>query len=129
MKVVKDDRGRGQVVTNRADVGLGHVHRNRLHAGLGALQTPPERHQGVGPVALPDKHHCPAVEVQHHGEILLPLADGDLVNGDLAQFAQLGAGESTFKEALLNVAACGGVVYYDSTLSQILRLGDMSNGT
>ena len=47
-------------------------------------QPLPERLQRIGPLAVADEHHRPALQVHDHGQVAVPLGDGDLVDGDAA---------------------------------------------
>jgi hypothetical protein len=93
MKVIENDRGRWQVFRDGTYVGLGHAHGHGLDACPGSPQPSPERLQRFGPVAIADKDHTPGVQIQNDCQILLTLADGDLVDGDLSQVLQLRPGE------------------------------------
>jgi len=48
------------------------------------------------PLPSPDEHHRPGQQVEHHGQVVMPLADGDLVDGDLLELVQLGLAEAAF---------------------------------
>ena len=67
-------------------------------------QALPERLQGLGALAVADEDHRAAAQVQDHGQVAMPLADGDLVDGDLLELLQLGLAEAALDRcALLDV--------------------------
>lgn len=99
MKMVKHDGGPGQVLGDRAYIGWGHVDGHGLDFGPGAFQSFPEGREGLGALAVPHKDHCPGLEVQDNGEIAMPLADADLVNGYPLEIL-----EARMSKALLEVA-------------------------
>ena len=96
------DRTR-QMLAHRPDVGPAHVGGHGLHLGMGRPQPPPERGQGLDALAIADEDHGPAVQVEHHREVAVPLADGDLVDGDLPEVLQLGLAETPLQMPLLDV--------------------------
>ena len=54
------------------------------------LSRGPERLQGFGAFALAHKDHRSTLQVQDYGQIAVPFADADLVDGDLPELMQLG---------------------------------------
>src|SRR5262249_8722639 len=62
-----------------------------------------ERLQRVGPLAVADEDHRPALQVHHHRQVAVPLGDGDLVDGDGVQVLELGLGKAPLQVALLDV--------------------------
>ena len=55
------------------------------------------------PLPSPTKTTAPAEQVEHHGQVAVPLADGDLVDGDLLELVQLGLAEAALQVAGLDV--------------------------
>ena len=103
MKVVKDmDRVR-QVSQHGTDIGRRQIGGHGLDAHLLPPKAGPERLQGLGPFAVAHKDYGPALEVQDDGQIAVPLAEGDLIDGDLLEFAQLGAGKAPAQAPFLDV--------------------------
>jgi hypothetical protein len=62
--------------------------------GAGTPQPRPERRQGLDALAVADEDDGAAQQIQHHGDGVVPLADGDLVDGDLLVLVQLGLAEA-----------------------------------
>jgi hypothetical protein len=59
--------------------------------------------EGDGSFAVADEDDDAAFEVEHHGEVAVPLADGDLVDGQQAQMLELGLGEMILQVPLLDI--------------------------
>jgi len=97
MEVIEDVHRLGDIVADGADVSLGHVGGDGLDLGMGATQPFEEDVQGFRPFAIADEHHRAGEEIEHDGEIMMSLADVDLVDGDLLEFVQLGFAEAAFK--------------------------------
>ena len=55
------------------------------------------------PLPSPHKDHGSGLEVQDDGEIAMPLADADLVNGYLLEVLEAGAGKTLLEVAPLDV--------------------------
>jgi hypothetical protein len=55
------------------------------------------------PLAVANEDDRPALEVQDDRQVAVPLAHGDLVDGDLAEILELGLGVAAREVALLNV--------------------------
>jgi hypothetical protein len=55
------------------------------------------------PLPSPTGRHRPGQQVQDHGEVVMPLSDGDLVDGDLLELVQLGLAEAALQGAGLDV--------------------------
>jgi hypothetical protein len=72
-----------------------------LDLRLAATEPLPKGLQRFGPLAIADEHHRSAVQVQDHRQVAVPLGDGDLVDGEVAQVLELGLGEATREVALL----------------------------
>ena len=70
---------------------------------LAAAQPPPEGVQRVATAAVTDEHHRGGLQIEHHREVPPPLADGDLVDGDPSEPAELGSGEAVLEVAFLDV--------------------------
>ena len=72
-----------QVVGDRPDVGRRHVGGHGLDVGTGCLQPSPKGLQGVCPLAVADKDHRPGAQIQYNGQVPVPLACGDFIDGDV----------------------------------------------
>ena len=103
MEAIKDERGLGQVPGDGLDVRLRPIGGHGLDLRPRAPQTPPERVQGLRTLALSHKHDGSAREVQDHGDVAVPLADGDLVDGDLLQRLEPWPSEPTLEMAPLDL--------------------------
>src|SRR3954454_10206478 len=110
----------GQVVTHGPEVGGRHIGRHRLDPGPSPAQAFPEAFQGFDAFAVADEHHGAAVEVEHHGDVAMSLADGDFIDGDLFELVQLG-----FAEAPLQVA---GLDVLDGVPTDLEVVGDVLDG-
>src|SRR5207244_9001620 len=87
----------------RVDVGGAHVGGDGLDLGPGPPQPPPEGRQGVPALAPADMDHRPALQIQHDGQVAVPPADGDFVDGELPEVLQLGAAEAAGQVLLLDL--------------------------
>ena len=67
--------------------------------GPGPAQPLPEGLQGLHAFAVADEHHGAAEQVEHHGEVVMALADGDFIDGDLLELVQLGLAEAALQVA------------------------------
>src|SRR6185437_14039203 len=90
VEVVEDNDGLWQVGSHGVDVGQRHVDGHGPNLGMRGTQSPPKREQSVGAFAISHEQDRPGLEVQNHGQIAVPLADRDFVNGDLPHSFQLG---------------------------------------
>ncbi len=106
---VEHDLRVGQVCLDRQLVGGRHVDGDRLDPRPGALQASPKGGQGLGSFAISNKQHAAAVQVQHHREVAVAVADGDLVDGQLPHLGQrrlgIALGEVGFDDLLHRVPA------------------------
>ena len=103
VEVVEDvDRVR-QVVPHGPDVSRGHVGGDGGDPGPRPPQAFPEGFQGLHALAVADEHHGAGQQVEDHGEVMTPLADGDFVDGDLLELVQLGLAEAALQTAGLDV--------------------------
>ena len=103
VEVIEHVYGPRQVVAHRPDVGRRHVRGHRFDLGPRPPQPPPERLEGIDTLAVADKHHRSGEQVQHHRQVAMALADGDLVDGDLLELVQLGLAETLLQGAGLDV--------------------------
>src|SRR5262249_15001599 len=103
MEMIEDMDRVGQVVADRANVGLGHVGGHGPDLGVGATQPPPEWLQGLGALAVADENDGAGEQVQDQSDIVVSLTDRDLVDGDFLEFVQLGFAEAALQVPLLDV--------------------------
>ena len=80
-----------------------HVGGHGLDLGPGTTQPLPERLQGLDAFAVADEHHGPGEQIEDHGQVAVPLADGDFIDGDLLELVQLGLAEAALQGAGLDV--------------------------
>ena len=76
---------------------------------MALFQAFPERNQGIGPLAPADEDHRSALQIQHHGEVAVAVADGDFVDGQPPKMLQFGLAEASdqvaFQEMLDGIPA------------------------
>ena len=99
MEVIEHMHRPGQVVAHGPDVGGRHVGGHGLDLGPGAPQPLPEGFQGVDAFAVADEHDGAGEQIEHHGQVAMSLADGDLIDGDLLELVQLGLAEAALQVA------------------------------
>jgi hypothetical protein len=103
VKAIEHQRRLRKVLLDRQNVGLRHVEGDGFDLRSRRTQAPPERLQGLGSLAVADEDDGAAFEVEHHGEVAMPLADGDLVDAQETQMLELGLGEALLQVPLLDV--------------------------
>src|SRR5579863_1263689 len=103
MEVVEHMHGFGQVVTHRTDVRLRHVGGHGDDSGASPTQPPPERFEGIDPFSVTYEDDGAADQVEHHGQVAVPLADGDFVDGDLLELVPMRLSEATLQRTGLDV--------------------------
>ena len=120
MEVIEHVDRLGEVVTHGPNVGLGHVGRDSPHLGPRTTQPLPKWLQGLGSLAVAHEHDGAGDEVQHHREIVMPLADRDLVDGDLLELGELRLAESPLEGLCLDLL--------DGVPTDLQMLGDILDG-
>src|SRR5579862_54981 len=103
MEAIEHMDGAMEVFANGPDVRLGHVGGDGLDLGVCPPQTPPERRERLHAFALADEDDRTGFQVEYDGQIAVPFADVDLVNGDLLELVQLGLAETPLEMAGLDV--------------------------
>src|SRR5713101_4708441 len=103
MEVIEHVHRSGKVVAYGPDVGGRHVGGDRDDLGPRPTQPPPKRLQGLDAFAVADENHSPRAEVEDHRQVMMPLADGDLIDGDFLEFVQLGLAKATLQGMSLDV--------------------------
>ena len=88
MKMIEDDGGMGKMVQHRAHVCGGHVDGDGLDRCGRMAQSFPEGFEGIGPLAVPDEYDGAAFEVERHGDIVMPFAYRDLIDGQVPEVFQ-----------------------------------------
>ena len=110
----------GRLVRTACLIPPRHVHGHRLDLGPAGPQPLPERLQRIGPLAIADEDHRPALQVHDHRQVAVPLGDGDLVDGDGPEVLELGLGEAPRQVALLDVL--------DQVPTDVEVTGDVADG-
>src|ERR1700722_7101923 len=64
---------------------------------MGATQALPEGFQSVPALAVADEHDSSGEEIEHDGQVTLPLADVDFIDGDLLELVELGLAEAALQ--------------------------------
>jgi hypothetical protein len=95
--------GLGKILGDGQDVGLRHVEGDRFDLRSRRTQAAPEGIQGVGAFAVADEDDGAALEIEHHGEVAMSFADGDLVDGQQTQVLELGLRETLLQVPFLYV--------------------------
>ena len=95
--------GVGQMGGHGIDVGGRHVRGDGLDLGPRTAEPYPEVLEGIPAFPPAYVNHGSAFQVQHDGQIAVPLGRGDLIDGDLPQVFQLRFAKSSLEVLLLNV--------------------------
>ena len=85
MKAVEHMNGFGQIVAHGGGVGRGHVGRHGFDFGMAGAELFEENRQGIGPFSFAHMHHRAAVQVQHHGQVVMSAADADLIDRQMPE--------------------------------------------
>jgi len=67
------------------------------------LQSSPEWIQGISAFALADEDYGARFQIHHDGQVLVALANANLINGDLFEFMQLRPAEAPFQISFLDI--------------------------
>src|SRR4029077_8420238 len=114
MKVIEHVHRSPDVLANGSDVGGRNVRGNRLDLGVGTTQPFPEKLEGIHAFAIADEDDGTSFQIEHDGQIPVPLADVDFIDGNLLELVQLGLAEAALEipglDVLDRVPANGQVV-------------------
>jgi hypothetical protein len=70
---------------------------------FGALQSTPEGYEGISTFAVAYENNSTGIQIQNDGQIIMPSANGYLIDGQPFEMFQFGMGESFFQIPFLNI--------------------------
>lgn len=120
MKMVENNRGFRQVLQEGCDIRRRHVNRRRLDLGPGSFEAFEKRSQGFPPLAFAHKNHRSRIQAKDQGQVAMPLAQADFVNGNLFEMFQLWRTIAPGQMAILNV--------FDQVPTDAQTIGDILDG-
>ncbi len=103
METVKHQADAGQMGRHGVDVCGRHVRGHGLDVGPRSAEPGPELRQGVPTFSLAHVNHRAAFEVQNDRQVDMPLARGNLVDGDLPQVFQFRLVKTPLQIGLLDL--------------------------
>jgi hypothetical protein len=103
VKMIEDDDRLGQIFPNRLNVCPRHVDGDRFNDGFRALQSTPEGYEGIGTFAVAYENDSAGIQIQNDGQVVMPSANGYLIDGQPFEMFQFGMGESFFQIPFLNI--------------------------
>ena len=68
-----------------------------------ALQSTPEGNEGIGTFAVAYENDSTGIQIQNDGQIVMPRANGYLINGQPFEMFKFGMGESFLQIPFLNI--------------------------
>jgi len=102
VKAIEDQGGMRQVRRHGVDVGRRHVGGHGLDLGPTGAEPPPESQQRITAFSPAHVENRAAFEVQDDGHVLVALAGGNLVDGDLLDVLEPRLVESPLEGLLLD---------------------------
>ena len=80
-------------LTDGLHVGGGHIHGHSLDFGLLALELLKKGDQGIGIFALMSMEDFASFKIEHHGHVVMPFADGELIHREVSNLVQFSPSE------------------------------------
>jgi hypothetical protein len=74
-----------------------------LQCGFRALQSTPEGNEGIGTFAVAYENDSAGIQIQNDGQIVMPSANGYLIDGQPFEMFQFGMGEAFLQIPFLNI--------------------------
>src|SRR6266478_5514897 len=97
MKMIENMYCVREVVAHRTDVRWGHIGRDGLDLGARSSQALPEGIESIGAFAIPHEHDRAGEQIEHDGQVLVPLTNVDFIDGDLFELMELGLAETALQ--------------------------------